>query len=166
MKKTLLFLLLFPFVALALEGTDALALLGTGSVDFDEVIMPLLNENVVLKEFVLCNFDIVSDPMGIRIGDVQSKALGGGRFGPYGMWANWHGNSGVKPVVLTINTSTKFLDAQGKEDPNGELKNAVRIEEHLAGVTVEPAEEGQMESVPGGLVYKIDSKMCSAKPGL
>ena len=166
MKNTLLVLLFFPLIALALECTNALALEGTGSVSFNEDIIPLLNENVVLKEFVLCNFDIVSDPMGTRIGDIQSKALGGARFGPYSMWANWHGNSGIKPVILTINTRTKFLDAHGKEDPNGDLQKAVRIEEHITGVTVEPPEEGQMKSEPGGLKHRIASQTCSVKPAL
>lgn len=154
MKRLLPLLSCLPLTAFALDGT--------GSVDFDSSIMPLLNQNADLRELVLCNFDIVSDPMGTRIGDVQSKALGGSRIGPYSMWANWRGNSGSKPVVLTINTRIDFIDSRGRK-VNGNLPTAVRIEEHIDSVTIRPAEQGQPESVPGGLKHGIDLKACSSR---
>ncbi|WP_156966892.1 hypothetical protein [Paraburkholderia ferrariae] len=154
MKKVLVILLFFPLTAVALEGT--------GSVDFDSSIIPLLDENVVFKELVLCNFDIVGDPMGTRIGSIQSKALGGARIGPYSMWANWHGNSGIKPVVLTINTHTDFLDSRGKII-KGSLQKAVRIREHIDSVTIEPPDKDQPEAVPGGLKHAVDVKECFKK---
>ncbi|APA89792.1 hypothetical protein BJG93_30500 (plasmid) [Paraburkholderia sprentiae WSM5005] len=156
MKKAFFLLLFFPAVSFALDGT--------GSVDFDSAIVPLLNRNTVLKDLVLCNFDIVGDPMGTRIGDVQSKALGGDRVGPYSMWANWHGNSGVKPVILTINTRTNFIDAHGKK-VRGDLQKAVRIEEYVESVTIEPPDKDQPQSVPGGLKHSIDAQACSVKTG-
>ncbi|MCP3722764.1 hypothetical protein M3I53_06395 [Paraburkholderia sp. CNPSo 3272] len=154
MKRVFPILLFFPFAVLALDGT--------GSVDFDSAIVPLLNQNTTFKEFVLCNFDIVSDPMGGRIGDIQSKALGGSRIGPYSMWANWRGNSGAKPVILTINTYTDFIDAAGNI-VKGNLKKAVRIKEHIDSVTIEPPDKDQPESVPGGLKHAVDVKACAAK---
>ncbi|MGF6634556.1 hypothetical protein OKW38_003242 [Paraburkholderia sp. MM5496-R1] len=156
MKKAFPLVLFFPFVSFALDGT--------GSVDFDSAIIPLLNKNSVLKGLVLCNFDIVGDPMGTRIGDIQSKALGGDRIGPYSMWANWHGNSGVKPVILTINTHTDFIDARGKK-VGGDLKKAIRIQEYIESVTIEPPEKDQPESVPGGLKHSIEPQTCSEKNG-
>lgn len=156
MKKYFAIGLFLPLTVFALDGT--------GSVDFDSTVLPLLNQSPVLKELVLCDFDIVSDPMGTRIGGIQSKRLEGARIGPYSMWANWHGRSGIKPVVLTVNTRTTFFDAQGREVDSG-LHSAVRVEEKIDSVTVEPPESGQPEVVPGGLKHAIDPKTCREQPG-
>ncbi|WP_147329506.1 hypothetical protein [Paraburkholderia sp. DHOC27] len=155
MKRLFLLVLLCPIVSFSLEGS--------GSVDFDSSIVPLLNQNPTLRQFVLCSFDIVSDPVGTRIGDVQSKALGGTRIGPYSMWANWHGATSNQRVVLTVNTQTTFFDKHGKP-VNANLSKATRVEERIASVTIEPPEKDQPGIVPGGFKHAVDLSVCSMKP--
>lgn len=152
MKRLLVLALLWPVTSFSLEGT--------GSVDFDSVLVPLLDQNTTLKQFVFCGFDIVSDPMGTRIGDLQSKALGGARIGPYSMWANWHSATGEHPIILTVNTRTTFLDRHGKA-VSGSLSRAVRVVEHVESVTIEPPEAEQPLSVPGGFKHSVDKNACS-----
>lgn len=152
MKRLFLLILLWPAVSFSLEGT--------GSVDFNSSVRPLLNQNTTLKEFVLCSFDIVSDPMGTRIGDVQSKALGGSRTGPYSMWANWHGKSGTRPVILTVNTQVTFEDKSGLL-VDGDLSKAVRVVERVESVTIEPPDADQPLTTPGGFKHTIDEKSCA-----
>lgn len=154
MKRITLLCLFWPLASFSLEGT--------GSVDFESAIVPLLNQNSTLKQFVFCNFDIVSDPMGTRIGDAQSKALGGDRIGPYAMWANWHSPAGEQPVILTVNTQSVFIDKHG-DDVRGNLSKAVKIVERIKGVTVEPPEKDQPESVPGGFKHAADLNVCTKK---
>lgn len=78
------------------------------------------------------------------------------------MWSNWRGISGPKPVILTINTHADFVDSRGRK-VNGSLLKAVRLKEHIDSVIIGPAEQGQPESVPGGLKHGIDSKECSPR---
>ncbi|HEX7908873.1 MAG TPA: hypothetical protein VF534_12395 [Paraburkholderia sp.] len=155
MKQLLLLSLLWPVASFPLEGT--------GSVDFNASIVPLLDQNPTLRQFVICSFDIVSDPIGTRIGNGQSKSLGGARIGPYSMWANWHSATGEHPVVLTVNTQTAFLDGHGRL-VSGNLSKAVRIMERVESVTIEPPEKEQPENIPGGFKHAVDPKVCSKEP--
>jgi len=146
---------------LSLWSAGAFALQGTGSTSFNETIVPLLNTRPAFKKFVLCNFKIVSDPQGTRIGDVTMPHLGGAVMGPYSMWANWQGPNGPVKVILTINTAITFFDKQGRPIRGSNLRPAVRFQEKFDSVEVDSPDEGQPESTPGGFKYQVDPSLCS-----
>jgi hypothetical protein len=139
----------------------ALPLEGTGSVDFRKTIIPLLDTRPEFKMFLLCNLQIVSDPMGTRIGDVAIPRLGGSVTGPYSMWVNWSGSGNSVKAVLVINTSIKYYDASGKPVENGNYLRAVSYKEEFESIEIEPADIGQLSMEPGGLKFLPDRKMCS-----
>jgi len=149
---------------LALWCAHASALPGTGSVDFTQAIVPLLDAQPALKQYVLCNVEIVSDPMGTRVGDVAMPHLGGAVMGPFSMWANLRGATGPVKVILTVNTNIVFLDGAGRPITNGHLEPAVRWVETLANLEIEPPDQDQPLMVPGGLKYHADAATCAAKP--
>jgi hypothetical protein len=145
---------------LSLWSTGAFALQGTGSTSFNETIVPMLNARPAFKKFVLCNFQIVSDPQGTRIGDVTMPHLGGAVTGPYSMWANWQSPNGPVKVVLVINTDITFFDKRGRPI-HGNLRPAVRFEEKFDSIEVDPPDDGQPEATPGGFKYQVDKSLCA-----
>ena len=122
--------------------------------------MPLPNARPAFKKFILCNFNIVSDPMGTRIGDVTMPHLGGTVFGPYSMWANWEGVNGPVKVILTINTSIKFFDKRGRSIVGGNYRPAVKFVEKIENMEINPPDADQLESTSGGFKYHIDRSSC------
>jgi len=151
MKKAML--------VLGLWTMNAFALPGTGSVDFTETIIPLLDARPAFEKFVLCSFDIVSDPMGIRIGDVANPHLGGARMGPYRMWADWHSPAGVVKVILKINTTITFFANNGRPT---KFENSVRFDEKLDSIEIDPPDQDQPTMVPGGFKYQAKPATCKA----
>jgi hypothetical protein len=146
---------------LGLWSAGACALPGTGSVDFGETIVPMLDARPAFKKYLLCNFQIVSDPTGTRIGDVAMPHLGGSVTGPYSMWANWQSPTGPVRVTLTLNTSITFFDKRGRPIHGGNYRPAVRFVEKLDSIEVDPPDDGQPESTPGGFKYQASSSLCT-----
>lgn len=150
------------FLALLLVTNSAFALEGTGSVSFVDDVVPILESRPVFKKFVLCNFDIVSDPMGVRIGGPTMPHMGGARMGPYSMYANWHGGNGDVRMILTINTNVKFFDKNGREVKGGGLRAAAKLTETFDSIEVNPPEPDQPTSEPGGFKYLPDATYCKS----
>lgn len=150
MKKSVL--------APGLWSASAFALPGTGSVDFTKTIVPLLEARPIFKKFVLCSFDIVSDPVGIRIGNIANPHLSGARMGPYSMWADWHSPAGPVKVILTIDTTIAFFDTKGRPT---RLENAVRFDEKLDSVEVSPPDQDQPTRDLSGFKYQPVQGACT-----
>jgi len=146
---------------LALWSVHAIALPGTGSVDFTEAIVPLLDANPAFKQYVLCNFEIVGDPMGTRIGNAAMPHLGGAVTGPFSMWANLQGPKGPMKVILTINTTVTFFNQAGQPITDGRLTPAVRFVEKFANIEIDPPDAGQPAMTPGGLKFHVDRRLCA-----
>src|ERR1035437_466743 len=146
---------------LSLWSVGAIALPGTGSVHFSETIVPMLEARPAFKKYLLCGFQIVSDPMGTRIGDIAMPHLGGAVTGPYSMWANWQGENGPVKVILTVNTTITFFDKKGRAIKGGDYRPAVRFVEKFDSIEVDPPDADQPESTPGGFKIKVDKSVCT-----
>ena len=145
---------------LLLVATNAFALSGTGSVDFSESVIPILDTNPPLKRFILCNFDVVSDPMGTRLGDAAFPHLGGQSTGPYSMWANWQGPTGPERVIVTVDTTITFLDGKGHPLPGSRSQEARKIVERAKKVEIESPDPDQPVAVPGGVKFSANKQFC------
>jgi hypothetical protein len=145
---------------LLLAATNVFALSGTGSVDFSESVIPILDTNPSLKRFILCNFDVVSDPTGTRLGDATFPHLGGASTGPYSMWANWQGLAGPERVILTVDTTITFLDGVGHPLSGSRLREARKVVERAKKVEIESPDPGQPIQVPGGVKFAANKQFC------
>ena len=71
----------------------------------------------------------------VRFGS-HFKYLGGGRMGPYTFMAKPIASSTVNEIEIIVCTKARFLDKTGKQLPDSDIDNAVRLEENLASVQV------------------------------
>ena len=74
-KKVLLTVLIFGFFIPQVSAG--------GSFSFDIELKPILNQQPVIKDFVLKSFDVAESGWASRIGRQVNEKFGGRRIGPY-----------------------------------------------------------------------------------
>lgn len=105
-----------------------------------EDILPLLQQNKELNEFIISTLDIDSGGWATRIGSRANEGLSGARIAPYSIRAKPKGSRGPWLFYLEIGANTEFLDDQGKPVP---LEQGKSIKETLIGVRLVPIPESQ-----------------------
>lgn len=114
---------------------------GTGSVSYNQDLLPIIEKNLLLSTLLKENFTVTSDmAMGTRIGSTAAPALGGSRIGPYYVNAIWHSKSGDKPVLLTIYTDVQFFGASGKL-LGSDWRRAKKVVETFDGISIEKPDD-------------------------
>jgi hypothetical protein len=109
---------------------------GDGSVSFKKDILPILQKQPLVAQFVIESFTVVGDPEGVRIGGNVVPGLGGARIGPYTMNVIWHSQKGDVPAELTINTSNSFFDKDGHQ-LTSDLHSATRVTQDFDSFTLQ-----------------------------
>ncbi len=105
MKKILLSILIFgAFLPQVFAG---------GSFSFDIELEPILNQQPIIKDFVLKTFDIAESGWASRIGWQVNEKFGGRRIGPYCIKAKPKGSQGEYIFELIFHTEKIFLDKNG-----------------------------------------------------
>lgn len=103
-----------------------------------EQILPLIQQNKDLNQFIFSTLAIDSGGWATRIGSRISEGLGGARIAPYSIRAKPKGSSGPWIFYLTIEADTEFLDAHGKSVP---IEQGITIKEKLTGVKLDSIPE-------------------------
>ncbi|WP_322047687.1 hypothetical protein [Paraburkholderia sp. J67] len=116
----------------------AINCIADGSVSFSSDIVPILNARPFFEKFIEKTFSVSDVGWGVRIDGPVMPHLGGARMGPYSFNAIWHNADGDVPVVLKINTVTKFFDILHREISGGDLSEARSIEEVLDSIEIDP----------------------------
>lgn len=110
-----------------------------GTVSFKSDVLPLLKAKPAFEKFLLGTLQIDDAGLGTRIAAQAMPRLGGNRMGPYEFTATWHDDNGHDvPVMLIVQTNTRFLDSAGREIRNGSLKQAARLQETFDSIQIEP----------------------------
>jgi hypothetical protein len=104
-----------------------------GSFDFADQLLPLLEEQPKLKEYLLSTLDIAPQGYACRIGSTVNAHLGGKRIGPYVLKAKPKGVIGDYTLELTFHTEKKYFDANDKVS---NLALGVKVLEKLKWVEI------------------------------
>jgi hypothetical protein len=96
-----------------------------------ERVLPLLQQDKDLNQFIISTLDLDSGGWATRIGSRVNEDLGGARIAPYSICAKPKGSSGPWIFYLIIEADTEFFDAQGKSVP---LEQGKTIKEKLTGI--------------------------------
>ena len=98
----------------------------------------MLNERPLFRQFILESLRVEDGGLATRISEQASPRLGGSRVGPYEFKALWRRPEGDIPVTLIIDTEIKFYDSAGKQIQDGRIRRAVRLQESLSAIEIEP----------------------------
>ena len=104
-----------------------------GSFDFADQLLPLLEQQPELKQYLLSTLDIAPHGYAGRIGSTVNLHLGGTRIGPYVLKAKPKGAKGDYTLELKFHTEKKYLDANDKVS---DLVQSVKIIEKLKWVEI------------------------------
>ncbi len=110
------------------------SLFAEGSFEFDTKLLPLLKKDNSIGKYLLETIDFSKSGSAIRIGQDVNPKLGGGRVGPYTIYAKPKGSSGPYIFKVTIVTSQKGKDEKGNSVT---ILNASRIEEEIVSIEIE-----------------------------
>jgi len=105
-----------------------------------EDILPLLQQNKDLSEFVAAHLDLESGGWAARIGNRVNENLGGARIAPYSIRAKPKGSPGPWTFELIIEAETEFLDSKGNAVS---LEKGESIREKLLGIKLIPLSESE-----------------------
>lgn len=123
------------FLSLACYGSSCFA---DGSVDFEQQILPLINQRPFFAKFLSQTFEFEKDAIGVTIGADVSPKLALTRVGPYRICAKLRSPPGGDScsVQVVIDTNTRFFDQNGKEvdGPQG----AQSVKEDFYAIEVNP----------------------------
>ena len=129
-KKILLSLFIFgAFVSQVFAG---------GSFRLDIELEPILNQQPLIKDFLLEAFDIAESGWASRIGQQVNEKFGGRRIGLYHIKAKPKGYQGEYIFELIFHTEKIFLDKNGEPT---DLINADVIKEKIKSLEIKMIEE-------------------------
>jgi len=129
-KKILLSIFIFgAFISQVFAG---------GSFRLDIELAPILNQQPLIKDFVLENFDIAESGWASRIGQQVNGKFGGKRIGPYNIKAKPKDDQGEYTFELIFHTEKIFLDKNGAPT---DLINANIIRENFKSLEIKIIED-------------------------
>lgn len=121
---------------LGIAGLAASSLCSAGaSVEF-KVVDQLIRQQPIIHGWLSSSLVLPDTAFAeVRFGS-HFKHLSGGRMGPYTFRAKPRASSFAGDIVLIVCTGVRFLDKSGKQLPDSEFADAVRLEETLVSVQV------------------------------
>lgn len=121
---------------LGIAGLAASSLCSAGgSVEF-KVVDQLIRQQPITYSWLSASLVLPDIAFAeVRFGS-HFKYLGGGRTGPYTFMAKPRASRSNGEIEVIICTNIRFLDKSGKQLPDSEIEDAVRLEETLALVQV------------------------------
>ena len=121
---------------LGIAGLAASSLCSAGgSVEF-KVVDQLIRQQPIIYSWLSASLVLPDMAFAeVRFGS-HFKYLGGGRMGPYTFMAKPRASRSHGEIEVIICTDVRFLDESGKQLPDSEIEDAVRLEETLASVQV------------------------------
>lgn len=125
-------------IALLLSWPGAMAWAG-GSFAFED-LLPILQQQPVLAQWLTGGLDFDQTGDAIRIGQNVNPRFGGRRVGPYVILAKPKGAAGPFTLEVTVDTDLICLNAAGKPV---DVPKAQTIREKFASVTVKPYQESR-----------------------
>ncbi|WOD20265.1 hypothetical protein [Paraburkholderia kirstenboschensis] len=123
---------------LLLSASYAANCFADGSVNFEQQVLPIINQRPFFADFLRQIFEFDKDAVGVTIGSNVSKGLGLTRIGPYRVCAKLRGvlQSDPCPMQMVVDTDTHFFDKNGKEVDGPEGAQSVR--ENFYAIEVDP----------------------------
>jgi hypothetical protein len=121
---------------LGILGLAAPGLCSAGaSVEFS-VVDQLIRQQPAIHDWLSSTLVLPDTAFAeVRFGP-HFKHLGGGRMGPYTFVAKPMASRAASGIEVIICTNARFLDKSGKQLPDSNIEDAVRLEEKLASVQV------------------------------
>jgi hypothetical protein len=106
-----------------------------GSIEF-KVVDQLIRQQPIIYSWLSSSLVLPDTAFAeVRFGS-HFKHLSGGRMGPYTFMAAPRVSSATGKIEVIVCTDVRFLDRYGKQLPDSEIEDAVRLEETLASVQV------------------------------
>lgn len=125
-----------------------------GTVNFQEQVLPLINQRPFFAQFLSQTFVFEKDAVGATVGTNVSRKLGLTRIGPYRVCARLRGSTGSDSCSLqvVIDTDTHFLDKNGNEIDGPEGAESVKEDFYAIEVNPPPgqAQVTDAQSITGG----------------
>ncbi|MFM0224092.1 hypothetical protein [Paraburkholderia dipogonis] len=123
------------FLSLTSYGSSCFA---DGTVDFEQQVLPLINQRPFFAQFLTQTFVFEKDAVGTTVGANVSQKLELTRVGPYRVCARLRSSpsSDSCSVQVVIDTDTHFFDKNGREidGPQG----AQSVKEGFYAIEVNP----------------------------
>jgi hypothetical protein len=104
-----------------------------GTVEF-KVVDQLLRQQPITYSWLSSSLVLPDAAFAeVRFGP-HFKHLSGGRMGPYTFMAKPRASGSTGEIEVIVCTDVRFLDKSGKQLPDSEIGDAVRLEETLASI--------------------------------